>query len=529
MKNITKSIVSLFLVSLLMFSSCDSFLEEDFRSGITTDNFFNNDAEAQLAVNGLYRLLHNNNLYRQRGIDDFYTHGADEVSPSRNVNGPVINYQFAEGVSDGYGTWNKLYELARNSALFLSSIEASEKISETAKNQAVGEILFMRALCYYHLTNIWGDVPYFRELPSNEELSTITRSPKTEIRTDMKADLTRAISLLPSSYSGSDLGRATKWAATMLKAKFHLLDSEWQPCLTECKSIIENSPHRLLDNFADVFDQSNPANQYNDEHIFVVDFTADPAFGEGNTTRTDDYNPRIRDEPSNRNGNAVDADGNPVLKANGTQMKRWEYFQSLLLAQNEDMTGYGWSVPMPELADQTNWQEGDLRYDATIVTEYIGFKLSFPYFRKNWNLDQVNSLRGNHPENYIVFRMADVYLMAAECENELNGPGNAYQYVNKVRERAFEPDQPWAGMTQEQFRVAMYDERKFELCAEGHRRMDLIRWGILLDVVRNTVERPWNNAAANIQPKHVLYPIPLEEIQLNPNLLETDPTNNGYR
>ena len=75
----------------------------------------------------------------------------------------------------------------------------------------------------------------------------------------------------------------------------------------------------------------------------------------------------------------------------------------------------------------------------------------------------------------------------------------------------------------------MYDERKFELCAEGHRRMDLIRWGILLDVVKNTVHRSWNNPADNIQPKHVLYPIPLQELELNPNLLETDPTNNGYR
>ena len=84
-----------------MFSSCESFLEEDFRSGITTDNFFNNDAEAQLAVNGLYRLLHNNNLYRQRGLDNFYTHGADVVAASRNVNGTVHNYLFAEGVGDG--------------------------------------------------------------------------------------------------------------------------------------------------------------------------------------------------------------------------------------------------------------------------------------------------------------------------------------------------------------------------------------------------------------------------------------------
>lgn len=119
--------------------------------------------------------------------------------------------------------------------------------------------------------------------------------------------------------------------------------------------------------------------------------------------------------------------------------------------------------------------------------------------------------------------------MAAEAENELNGPENAYQYVNEVRKRAFEPDQPWSGMTQEQFRLAMYDERKFELCAEGYRRMDLIRWGILLDVVKKTVERPWNNATANIKPNQVLYPIPLEEILLNPALLDSDPTNNGYR
>ena len=118
MKNISKILLSVFLVGLLLFSSCDSFLEEEFRSGITTDNFFNNDAEAQLAVNGLYRLLHNNNLYRQRGLDNFYTHGADVVAASRNVNGEVHNYLFAEGVADGYGTWNKLYALARNPSLF---------------------------------------------------------------------------------------------------------------------------------------------------------------------------------------------------------------------------------------------------------------------------------------------------------------------------------------------------------------------------------------------------------------------------
>ncbi|NOR75549.1 MAG: RagB/SusD family nutrient uptake outer membrane protein [Draconibacterium sp.] len=510
MKNITKTLLSFLLVGLLVFSSCDSFLEEDFRSGITTDNFFNNDKEAQLAVTGLYRLLHSGNLYRTRGIDNFYTHGADVVGPSRNVNGAVHNYQFAEGVSDGNGTWNQLYTLARNSALFLASIDGNEKLSESVRNQAVGEILFIRALSYYHLTNIWGDVPYFRELPSNEELSKIGRSLKAGIRDDMKEDLTRAITLLPASYSGSDLGRVSKWAAAMLKVKFHIFDKEWAQVKTECDFIINNSPHKLLDNFVDVFDQSNPADQYNDEQIFVVDFTADPIGGvDGNTSRTDDYNPRIRDEPKNK------GEKNALI----ARMKE----------NNDDMTGYGWSAPLPDFAKKENWQDGDLRYDATIVTYYEEFELNFPYFRKNWNLDQENSLRGHHPENFIVYRMADVYLMAAEAENEMNGPENAYPYVNNVRERAFEPDQPWSGMSKEQFRIAMYDERKFELCAEGHRRLDLIRWGILLDVVKSTVHRSWNNPAANIQPHQILYPIPLEEFLLNPVLLESDPTNNGYR
>lgn len=525
MKKIFKNKIALVLLGLFAIISCDDFLEEDLRDAITPENFFNNDKEAELAVNGVYTYYHNSNLYRQRGLDNYYTHGADVVGPSRNVNGAIHNYLIAEGVADGNGTWSQLYEVINSSNEFLANIDGNEKLSEGTKNQTVGELLFLRALAYYHLTNLWGDVPYIREVLNPIEAGELGRFDKVQIRTDMKADLARAITLLPSSYSSSDLGRATKWAAHTLKAKFHLFDKEWQLTKVECDIVINDSYHVLLDNYADVFNQLDPTNSINDEHIFIIDFKAD----EINTTRTDDYNPRIRDEPTNRNDLAFDETGAPVLKASGTQMKRWEYFQSVMLEQEEDMQGYGWSVPLPEIADRDNWQDGDLRYDGTIVTKHLGFDLKFPYYRKNWNLDQVNSLRGNHHENYIVFRLADVYLMAAEAENELNGPGNAYAYVNKVRERAFDPDQPWSGMSQSEFREAMYSERKFELAAEGHRKLDLIRWGILLETVKNTVHRNWNNPGANIQPYHVLLPIPQNQIILNENLLDSDPSNNGYR
>lgn len=525
MKNIIKIIGFLSIgMGLLILSGCENFLEEDLRDKIPTNTFFSNDAEALLAVNGLYRIWHNEALYGRRGLDNYNLYGADEVGPGRNINGVIYNYLIAEGViadQDDLGdVWASLYEVVRNSDLDIANIEENEALSEKVRDQTLGEALFMRAFAYYHLTNLWGDVPYFRELLSLDELRTLERTDKTLIRTDMKADLDRAFALLPSTYSGKDLGRASKWAAATLKAKFHLYDREWALAKEECLKVINNSPHRLLDNYADVFDQSEVANQFNDEQIFIIDFTKDPLLSAGGSfLHTDDYNPRLRDEPKDR-----------TERPNGPgTSQRWEIFKDVMAEYGEDMTGFGWAIVMPELADQNNWQEGDLRYDATVVKEYLGFELNSPYFRKNWNLNIVSSPRNNHPENYVVFRLADVYLMAAEAENEINGPANAFQYVNRVRERAFDPDVPWGGMSQLEFRESMYDERKFELSAEGQRKMDLIRWGILLDVVKSTEQKSWNNPADNIQPHHVKLPIPLTEILLNPNLLNTDPTNNGYR
>ncbi len=118
--------------------------------------------------------------------------------------------------------------------------------------------------------------------------------------------------------------------------------------------------------------------------------------------------------------------------------------------------------------------------------------------------------------------------MAAEAENELNGPANAYQYINKVRERAFEPDKPLSGLNQLEFRQAIYDERRWELAGEGHRRMDLIRWGILLMWLKSLKGNTYE-PELNILPIHVMWPLPGDELRMNPALLESDPTNNGYR
>ena len=472
----------------------------------------------KIAVDGAYSILTSAGWFKHRDRPAWWQMPADEISSTRNIFKETYNITWDEGVADGERYWNTLYEAVRNSSDAISNIQGNEKLSQTTIDQSLGQLYVIRALAYYDLTCVWGDVPFFTEILEPEELATLERTPVKTIRDAMVADLQTAYGLLPDSWSGSDLGRMTKWAARALEAKFHMFAENWQGMLTACKDIIDNSPHSLMDNFGDVYNWSNAgySNKVKSEHILWIDFTGLPAKGlstnnEHDYQRGHDYVPRLRDEPKDKKG-------------------RQGELKAALAANDHEFGGYGGASPLPLLADRSSWDAGDLRYDVTIATEYEGIPLKFAYMSKLWNLSKTFSPRGNKSENFVMIRLADIYLMAGEAENELNGPENAYQYVNKVRERAFEPDQPWSNMSQQEFREEMWEERLHELCGESHRKPDLVRWGIYVDRIRNTQFQKHNMPAVqNVQEKHQYAPIPLSEIQLNPNLLNTDPTNNGYR
>jgi hypothetical protein len=378
-------------------------------------------------------------------------------------------------------------------------LELNDVISQANKDVIEAETLFHRAYAYYYLTNLWGDVPYYRKNLPISEIQVLPRTDKKTIRDEILVDLQKAQVSLPSSINSDNFGKVSKWVAATVMVKIYLIQNKWQQARDKSLEIINDSPHKLLDEYASVFRLNN---EYNEEIIWSIDFAKDV---HGNNW-VDHFTPRIRDEPKESTKKAE--------------------LSAALTARNEGFTGYGLAIALPDFVKK--FPLDDLRRASNITTEYLGYELNFAYITKRWNLDQINSPRGNHADNKLIFRLADVYLMAAEAENELNGPTSAYQYINKVRERAFEPDQPLSGLSKDDFRLAMYDERKWELAAEGERRMDLIRWGILLDVVKKTEYRVYD-PAPNIKPHHVLLPIPTEEFILNPALLESDPTNNGYR
>ena len=134
------------------------------------------------------------------------------------------------------------------------------------------------------------------------------------------------------------MGRATKWAAATLKAKFHLFDREWAEAKAECDIVINQSPHRLLDDYAAVFDQSDPANQYNDELIFVIDFEQNLSDGPLSTAEQTITIPEL--------GTNL-LIGTVIRLSMVETFQRVDFFQTQVLQPlNQDMTGFGWAVPL---------------------------------------------------------------------------------------------------------------------------------------------------------------------------------------
>lgn len=99
---------------LLTTTACEDFLEEEPKSLLTTETFFTTDAEAELAINGLYSLLHVKALYRQTHLDRFYQFGADEMGSNRAENTEEYDYNYNEASTWIFESYKAMYEIIRN-------------------------------------------------------------------------------------------------------------------------------------------------------------------------------------------------------------------------------------------------------------------------------------------------------------------------------------------------------------------------------------------------------------------------------
>lgn len=471
-----KKIVSGLL--LLSLSACSGLLEEVPQDTLVSSIFFRTQSDALAGMNAVYGRL-NKNMYNR--IFALYTDEfTDDMTAGIGVNNAFIRAidNFAHTpVNDRIDlAWQEHYDGVNRANEVIAKVPLID-MNTQLRDRIVGEAKFVRALLYFNLVRLFGQVPLVLAPTSSTEGLNVEQASVDAIYNQIIKDLTEAEAILPLSYTGSDVGRAPKGAASGLLAKVYLTRQQWALAAQKCKEIIDSNVYSLWDDYAKVF-QVGTENQR--EALFSVQFASGLS-----------------------NGNSMMVLAMPRGKVPG-------------------LTGNEADVPTDDLVNA--YEKGDRRKDVTIRNTLVvgGTTYTFTNCFFKYYDPATFSNSGDSGVNYPVLRYSDILLMYAEALNEQTGPSAAaYALINQVRQRARNgvsgvlPD--LSGLTQETLRSAILKERRIELAFEGQRWFDLIRSGTMVAVMRAS-------GKTAVQPFHVLLPIPQREIDTNKNLKQ----NSGY-
>lgn len=494
MKNINKRINQIvgiaFLLSAVLLTQCKDALEEDVFVDIASNNFYQTDSDAVTAVNAIYAKLRADGTvtgqsgqqegwggfgYGEASIFNYQQVQTDELYVKWSGFNVFTNFTLTPSSYGNFGSvFGDLFEgifIANN---VLANVEGNEKISEDIRDRVVGEALFGRALFYSTALSLYGNIPKITK-PQSDPLNLPEQAPPSEIAQLVIDDFTTAASLLPESYAASDYGRFTKGAAYAQLARFQLNQKNWGAAIAAAREVLKLG-YSLSPEYADIFSVNN---ENNPEIILSIPSIAQP--GIGNTmiahTSESDY----------------------VTGSWGGHLARNEFYDSFdpndlrktfLIKDYISVTGAAKTIA-----------------DGAMIIKYEP------------DLNRVGPWSGN---DIVLHRLSEIYLTLAEALNEENGPNQeSIDLINDLRDRAFNNDiakrlQLADFSTKESLRDHILDERSWELYAENYRRDDLLRHG-------KYIQQALDRGITNAQSFHVLYPIPQEEIDRNPNLKQ-----NGY-
>lgn len=505
-----KNFKYLFLLFATVFLGCSDLKEEPIGL-LAPDGFFKSPADVQTAVNGAIGDMAEESYWGRKlslplmlrsdmvGIGDVGT-------SSRRIDHNEFTVKSDNGMITAF--WPRSYQIiaATNEAIAGAIMVDAP---EAQLNAVTAQAHFVRAYAYYHLVRLFGDIPYLDTPVTNiDEAAQISKTPEAEVYQNIIADLEYAKEWLPDTQPT----RATPSKATAAGylASVYLTLGEFSNAYEEAKFVITNEGRfnlGLADDFQDLFD-ADKQNSLN-EPLFTLDFNG---FNDGNYGR--DYHAALTGIRGNEAGDI----------------------------------GGGWSVAVPSVAVYNTWDANDYRRAVSLddtgifdgnVEPYTNFpnfdsrNIQSAYIAKYTRFPGITA-EGNGRSssfNYAMMRYAEVLLIAAEALNETNpGSEEAAGYVNRVRARArnqagtmsIYPIDVTPGMSQDDFRTMVLEERKWELAFEFKRWYDIKRRQLGSEVFDPSGLEPQPNFSTA---RDYYLPLPADELQRNPNL---EPQNPGY-
>ena len=493
----------------------DAFLTERPFDFIGPTNFYNNAGDALAAINGVYADFINStgDNYYGRNFVMLAEHTTEmwtsRLSATNERSQPDV---YAIPVSHAYvqSVWASAYDAINRANSVIEHVPTIE-MDTALRSRIIAEAKFLRATHYFNLVRMFGGVPLKLHETVGLDSLAVPRNTAQEVYAQIEQDLKDAIAILPSakSYTGADIGRASRGAAKTLLAKVYLQRAgtgvgsaaDWASSLAMSKQVQSDGDYSLVSDYKTLFDFiGGTVNERNAEVIFDIQNIRAPGLG-------------------GRIGSHVAPNATaPFLGAstNGSFEAESIWFASF---RADDKRRDGTFV--------LSWNR-----NGTIVNYVPNNAASSPYasetpFPRKF-LDPLMTGTGAEEPNYIVLRYAEVLLMIAEAANEVgNGPtAEAYSAVNAVRARAGIPAMT-PGLSHDLFRDSVFNERRWELSLEGpNGYFDSQRnWAWAKARVEASMVKARSNSSkfpkANNTPindKYKLMPIPQRAIDLNPAL-----------
>ncbi len=482
--NIKFKIATLIFFAFI-FSSCEEDLNVRPNDALTEIDFLNDPNNAIQLVNGVYNKQLDYNMYAFSwiGITSIVSDDADKGSTLTDTGvdkGRLDNLTFAANDISFNDVWIGRYDgiyRANNALFYLGQLS----IDESLKNRLIGEVKFIRALCYFDLVRCFGGVPLVTSKIDINDTQTINdvvyhRKSKTETYAQIETDLLDAINKLPlkGQYATNDKGRATKGSAQALLAKAYLYQERWQDAYTMSGNVISSAQYSLMTNYADVWKEIG---ENGSESIYEVQATL--------TKGLQDYT------------NVQGPRGTPDL---------------------------GWGFNTPSLALVNSFEPGDVRKNASIIfissvlwdgfvapTTWTNPRYNYKSYQssiaESWNGDRTQTAK-----NLRILKYSDILLIRAESAFHLGLTSEAVDRVNDIRIRA------GLAAVSTVTLESILKERRAEMAMEHDRWFDIVRTGQAQAAMTA-------NGKTFIVGTHELFPIPTNQIITSGELLTQNP---GY-
>lgn len=464
----------------------------------TEAGFFDEEIDYQRSVVALYSKLADHYTYNSNNwMHEFFLLPGDDITSNN-----AYSYEIFSTLQPGDGDLNRAYDLyyqlVNRTNTFLEKIEMDKERSEsvfsstTTRDNMEGEALFLRGFTNFMLWNYFGTSPVITERISTQDKINPPSSDGMALLDQAISDLTQAADLLPSEWPDVYRGRATKNSANGFLGKALVFKASWtgdnsfySQAITAFDKI---SGASLMPNFRDNF-SINAEN--NDESLFESQAS--------NPTATDNV------WLSNDDFTVIGT----MSAYYGFYNNHWSFWD-----------GTPW-VATDKLIDAIDPDDPRLAETVDVTNKRIQ-----KYILEN----QLTNTGVGSLNNFRLLRYADVLLLRAEALNETGNSSGAVALINQVRARARNMSDTGvpadlSGGTQAEVRQWIMDERLVELAGEGQRWLDLRRWHKAGHINLSNFDFSSDTQSFNIQmPKHLLYPIPNNEVDLNSNVNQ----NEGY-